>query len=59
MSDLTRLTLVEARAGLAAKRFSATELTTAFLEAIAASNKSHASVLRRNKVACLALSKER
>jgi aspartyl-tRNA(Asn)/glutamyl-tRNA(Gln) amidotransferase subunit A len=40
MSDLTRLTLVEARDGLAAKRFSATELTTAFLEAIAASNKS-------------------
>src|SRR5262245_29682291 len=40
MSALTGLTLVEARAGLAAKRFSATELTTAFLEAIAAGNKS-------------------
>jgi aspartyl-tRNA(Asn)/glutamyl-tRNA(Gln) amidotransferase subunit A len=40
MSDLTRLTLAEARAGLLAKRFSAQELTTAFLEAIAASNAS-------------------
>src|SRR5262245_25599126 len=40
MSDLTRLTLVEARAGLAARRFSATELTSAFLAAIEASNKS-------------------
>ncbi len=40
MNDLTRLTLVEARQGLAAKQFSATELTAAFLEAIAASNKS-------------------
>jgi aspartyl-tRNA(Asn)/glutamyl-tRNA(Gln) amidotransferase subunit A len=40
MSDLTRLTLVEARAGLAARRFSATELTSAFVDAIEASNKS-------------------
>jgi aspartyl-tRNA(Asn)/glutamyl-tRNA(Gln) amidotransferase subunit A len=40
MSDLTRLTLAQARAGLAAKHFSATELTAAFLQAIEASNKS-------------------
>jgi aspartyl-tRNA(Asn)/glutamyl-tRNA(Gln) amidotransferase subunit A len=40
MSDLTTLTLAEARAGLAAKRFSATELTSAFLAAIEASNTS-------------------
>ena len=40
MSDLTQLTLAQARQGLAAKRFSAAELTAAFLEAIAASNKS-------------------
>ena len=40
MSDLTKLTLLEARQGLAAKRFSARELTTAFLDAIEAGNKS-------------------
>ncbi len=40
MSELTRLTLAEARAGLAAKRFSASDLTRAFLAAIEASNKS-------------------
>src|SRR5262245_17538818 len=40
MNDLTRLTLAQAREGLAAKRFSATELTAAFLQAIEASNKS-------------------
>ncbi|HJZ34379.1 MAG TPA: Asp-tRNA(Asn)/Glu-tRNA(Gln) amidotransferase subunit GatA [Hyphomicrobiaceae bacterium] len=40
MSELTRLTLVEARQGLRAKRFSAVELTRAFLDAIEASNKS-------------------
>jgi aspartyl-tRNA(Asn)/glutamyl-tRNA(Gln) amidotransferase subunit A len=36
MSDLTRLTIAEIRDGLAAKRFSATELTSAYLAAIAA-----------------------
>jgi aspartyl-tRNA(Asn)/glutamyl-tRNA(Gln) amidotransferase subunit A len=40
MSDLTTLSLAEARAGLVAGRFSATELTSAFLDAIEASNKS-------------------
>ena len=40
LGDLTTLTLVEARAGLAQRRFSATELTQAFLDAIEASNKS-------------------
>jgi aspartyl-tRNA(Asn)/glutamyl-tRNA(Gln) amidotransferase subunit A len=34
MSDLTRLTLAQARDGLGSKRFSATELTQAHLEAI-------------------------
>jgi aspartyl-tRNA(Asn)/glutamyl-tRNA(Gln) amidotransferase subunit A len=38
MSDLTKLTLAEARAGLLAKRFSATELTKAFLAAVEAGN---------------------
>ena len=38
MSDLTRLTLAEARAGLAAKDFSSVELTQAFLKAIEAAN---------------------
>lgn len=38
MSDLTRLTLADARAGLKKKEFSATELTTAFVKAIAAGN---------------------
>jgi aspartyl-tRNA(Asn)/glutamyl-tRNA(Gln) amidotransferase subunit A len=38
MTDLTKLTLAEARAGLQAKRFSATELTQAFLKAIEAGN---------------------
>lgn len=38
MSDLTRLTLADARAGLKKKQFSATELTTAFVEAIVAGN---------------------
>ncbi len=38
MSELTRLTLAEARDGLKAKTFSATELTKAHLEAIEASN---------------------
>ena len=35
MSDLTRLTLAEAREGLAAKKFSAVELTQAHLDAMA------------------------
>ena len=35
MSDLTRLTLADARAGLKKKEFSATELTQAFVKAIA------------------------
>lgn len=39
MSELTRLTLAEARKGLLAKRFSAGELTRAFLAAIEAGNK--------------------
>src|SRR5688572_15097527 len=38
MSDLTRLTLADARAGLKTKKFSATELATAFVEAIEAGN---------------------
>src|SRR5262245_14064330 len=38
MSDLTKLTLAEARAGLKAKRFSAVELTQALLAAIDAGN---------------------
>ncbi len=38
MTDLTRLTLTEARDGLAKKKFSAVELTDAFLAAIEASN---------------------
>jgi len=38
MSDLTKLTLAEARAGLKAKRFSAVELTEALLAAIDAGN---------------------
>jgi aspartyl-tRNA(Asn)/glutamyl-tRNA(Gln) amidotransferase subunit A len=38
MSDLTKLTLAEARAGLKAKRFSAVELTKALLAAIDAGN---------------------
>jgi aspartyl-tRNA(Asn)/glutamyl-tRNA(Gln) amidotransferase subunit A len=40
MSDLTKLTLADTRAGLATKRFSATELTKAFLAAIEAGNAS-------------------
>ena len=38
MTDLTKLTLVEARDGLRAKKFSATELTRAFLSAIDKAN---------------------
>jgi aspartyl-tRNA(Asn)/glutamyl-tRNA(Gln) amidotransferase subunit A len=38
MTDLTKLTLAEARAGLQEKRFSATELARAFLKAIEAGN---------------------
>ena len=38
MSDLTRLTLADARAGLKKKEFSATELTQAFVKAIDAGN---------------------
>jgi aspartyl-tRNA(Asn)/glutamyl-tRNA(Gln) amidotransferase subunit A len=38
MSDLTRLTLAEARQGLKARRFSATELTRALLAAVEAGN---------------------
>ncbi|WP_342642268.1 Asp-tRNA(Asn)/Glu-tRNA(Gln) amidotransferase subunit GatA [Rhodoligotrophos ferricapiens] len=34
MTDLTRLTIAEARAGLKAKTFTATELTSAYLEAM-------------------------
>ena len=39
MTDLTKLTLSEARDGLRAKRFSSTELTRAFVAAIEAGNK--------------------
>ena len=39
MSDLTKLTLAEAREGLRGKQFSATELAQAFLDAIEAGNK--------------------
>jgi aspartyl-tRNA(Asn)/glutamyl-tRNA(Gln) amidotransferase subunit A len=38
MSDLTRLTLADARAGLKRKEFSSTELTAAFVKAIEAGN---------------------
>lgn len=38
MTDLTKLTLAEARNGLVAKKFSATELTQAFIKAIDAAN---------------------
>ena len=38
MTDLTKLTLAEAREGLRKKQFSATELTQAFLDAIEAGN---------------------
>jgi aspartyl-tRNA(Asn)/glutamyl-tRNA(Gln) amidotransferase subunit A len=38
MTDLTKLTLAEARAGLLARQFSASELTRAFLAAIEAGN---------------------
>jgi aspartyl-tRNA(Asn)/glutamyl-tRNA(Gln) amidotransferase subunit A len=38
VAELTKLTLVEARDGLRAKRFSATELAQAFLDAVDASN---------------------
>ncbi len=38
MTDLTKLTLAEARDALAAKKFSATELTEAFVKAIDAAN---------------------
>ena len=39
MTDLTKLTLAEARDGLAKKQFSSTELTQAFLDAIEAGNR--------------------
>ena len=39
MTDLTKLTLAEAREGLKKKDFSATEITRAFLAAIEAGNK--------------------
>jgi len=38
LTDLTKLTLAEARDGLLAKKFSATELTQAFIKAIDAAN---------------------
>ncbi len=38
MSDLTKLTIAQARTALAAKEFSAQELTQAFIDAIAAGN---------------------
>ena len=40
MTDLTKLTLAEAREGLRGKQFSSTELAQAFLAAIEAGNKS-------------------
>jgi len=39
VTDLTKLTLAEARAGLAKKQFSSVELTQAFLDAIEAGNR--------------------
>ena len=39
MTELTKLTLADAREGLRQKQFSATELTQAFLDAIEAGNK--------------------
>ena len=38
MTDLTKLTLAEARDGLAAKKFTSTELTQAFIDAIETAN---------------------
>ena len=38
MTDLTKLTLAEARKGLGAKSFSSAELTDAYLQAIEAAN---------------------
>ena len=38
MTDLTRLTLAEARDGLTSKQFTSTELTKAFIEAIGSGN---------------------
>ena len=38
MTDLTKLTLADARAGLVAKKFTSTELTQAFIKAIDAAN---------------------
>ena len=38
MTDLTKLTLAEARAGLVARKFTSTELTRAFIKAIDAAN---------------------
>ena len=38
MTDLTKLTLAEARDGLAAKKFTSTELTQAFIDAIEVAN---------------------
>jgi len=45
MSDLTRLTIAEIRDGLAAKRFSATELTGAYLASIAAARALNAYII--------------
>ena len=45
MSDLTKLTLAQARDGLRGKRFSATELVRAFIAAIERSNSLNAYVL--------------
>jgi len=40
MTDLTNLTIAEARAGLDAKEFTSVELTAAYLTAIESANKS-------------------
>ena len=51
MTDLTKLTLAEARDGLKAKEFSARELTESYLDAIAAADRLNAYVARTPDVA--------
>ena len=45
MTDLTALTIAEIRAGLAARRFSAVELTEAYLNAMAAARSLNAYIV--------------
>ena len=50
-SDLTRLTLAQARDGLRAKSFSAQELTRSFIDRVAASDKLNAYILATPELA--------